>query len=250
MSNTKVITQLLKRFKVLEEQSKIEADVNSSGLVPAREANALVSGILGPKGRRNLPSTNLDEVDEGGIWLIANDGSSYQNVPFSSAFYPANLWVVRNFGTYPRTDKPALTQIFTGTTQAKSVVAYRTKLYDGWGPWKYPLGKVLFEGKSAVGSDVIIDGSNANYDFLDLEIFFNGRKVHKRVNAISEFEIPLITTANDVSKICNLKCKFQGGNVFKNDFLGIQISTSGSILGNITPAETYITKIVGYSGIV
>lgn len=250
MSNTQVITQLLKRVKILEEQAKIEADVNSSGLVPAGEANALVSGILGPKGRRNLPSTDLDEIDEGGIWLITNDSTNYQNVPFSSTFYPANLWVVRNFGTYPRTDKPALTQIFTGTTQAKSVFAYRTKLYDGWGSWKYPLGKTLFEGKSAVGSDVIIDGSNTDYDFLDLEIFFNGRKVHKRVNAISEFEIPLITTANDVSKICNLKCKFQSSNTFKNELLGIQISTSGSILGNIKPTETYITKIVGYSGIV
>ena len=143
------LIQLNAKIDAVNRKLGVIADVGTAGLVPASESDALVAGVLSPKGHYKLPSTDFNDVTAGGIWLLGNVSENYTNAPFNDdpTMYPANLWVVRNFGTYPRTDYPAITQFFTSNQDTDSGFAYRTKLGVSGVPGNIRWGKYYTKEK-------------------------------------------------------------------------------------------------------
>lgn len=246
------LIQLNAKIDAVNRKRGVIADVGTAGLVPVSESDALVAGILSPKGHYKLPSTDFNDVTAGGIWLLGNVPEDYTNAPFNDdpTMYPANLWVVRNFGTYPRTDNPAITQFFTSNKETDSGFAYRTKLGSKWSPWKYPMGKILYDGKTPANMDIGLTDSAHDFYTLGIYIFFNGRTLIRKVKANSEFEIPLLSSSDTAVKACDIKFKYSDdGLTLTNTLYGVLIN-SGNWQEAEHPSNTYILKVIGYSGAV
>lgn len=158
-----VLEALDQKIDVIKNDTGV-VDVGLDGFAPKEEAGALITGVMGGKGK--LTVSDFNDATTGGAWL-AEVGKDYANRPYTDQGAGV-LMVVKIYGQNPHTENYGVHQIFAPLGKSYKSFAWRTWLIDHWTNWIYPSGYDLFRGEAGMGVDVPLIDDPHNFDYIEI----------------------------------------------------------------------------------